>query len=161
LRRFETVWDMSLSPIQIRAAQLLARGLTQQEVATQVGISRRTISRWLSTEEFRNLSFGLVGSSPKNEPEIQLKSHTDDGADYAIGDLVPMAIKTLVDILSNADTRVSDRLKAVSLVGEWAGLTSDFNVALASLRRYGLLLSESEDGTWILHNQREKQIFDE
>jgi transcriptional regulator with XRE-family HTH domain len=152
-----------MTPIQIRAAQLLARGLSQGETATQLGISRRTISRWLCKEEFRNLSFGLLNStSPeKVKPEI-LSRHTDDENEQTdLNSLVPLAIKTLRDILSDQDSRKVDKLRAATLLGEWAGLTSDFNVALASLRRYGLLLSESEDGTWILHDQREKQIFDE
>lgn len=154
---------MSLSPIQIRAARLLAAGHTQEEVGKQVGVSRRTVSRWLTTPEFKNLSFGLVNSSPpaKIQPEIQSTSQRDDEADYELGDLVPLAVKTLADILTDPDARKTDKLKAVSLVGEWAGFTSDFNIALACLRRYGFVLAQSEDGAWILHDQREKPTFDE
>jgi transcriptional regulator with XRE-family HTH domain len=152
-----------MTPIQIRAAQLLARGLSQGETATQLGISRRTISRWLCKEEFRNLSFGLLNSvSPeKVKPEI-LSRHTDDENEHSdLNSLVPLAIKTLRDILIDQDSRKVDKLRAATLLGEWAGLTSDFNVALASLRRYGLVLCESDDGCWTVYDQREKQIFDE
>lgn len=154
---------MNFSPIQIQAARLLAAGQTQEEVGKQVGVSRRTISRWLATEQFKNLSFGLVNSSSpaKIQPEIESAHQTNNEANYALGDLVPLAIKTLRDILIDPDSRKVDKLRAATLLGEWAGLTSDFNVALASLRRYGLVLCESDDGGWILLDQREKQIFNE
>ncbi len=154
---------MNFSPIQIQAARLLAAGQTQEEVGKQVGVSRRTISRWLATEQFKNLSFGLLNStSPeKVKPEI-LSRHTDDeNQEDDLNSLVPLALKTLRDILSDPDSRKVDKLRAATLLGEWAGLTSDFNVALASLRRYGLVLRESDDGNWILLDQREKPIFDE
>ena len=149
-----------MTPIQLRAAQLLASGLTQEEVGKRVGVSRRTIVRWLGIQEFKNLSFGLVSLNPpeKGKVEIPLEK-TETQTNYALSDLVPMAIKTLVDILVDPEARRVDKLKAVSLVGEWAGLTSDFNVALACLRRYGLLICESENGSWILQDQRENPFF--
>jgi len=150
---------MSLSPIQIRAAQLLARGLSQEETGKQVGVSRRTISRWLCKEEFKNLSFGLVNSSSsstKNEAEIQSTSQTNDESSCELSHLVPLAFRTLENILTDPDARKADKLKAATLIGQWGGLTTDFNVALTSLRRYGLVLCHSDDGGWTL-----KQLFDE
>jgi transcriptional regulator with XRE-family HTH domain len=142
---------MSLSPIQIRAAQLLARGLSQEETGKQVGVSRRTISRWLCKEEFKNLSFGLVNSSSsstKNEAEIQSTSQTNDESSCELSHLVPLAFRTLENILTDPDARKADKLKAATLIGQWGGLTTDFNVALTSLRRYGLVLYQSDDGGW-------------
>jgi transcriptional regulator with XRE-family HTH domain len=142
---------MSLSPIQIRAAQLLARGLSQEETGKQVGVSRRTISRWLCKEEFKNLSFGLVNSSSsstKNEAEIQSTSQTNDESSCELSHLVPLAFRTLQNILTDPDARKADKLKAATLIGQWGGLTTDFNVALTSLRRYGLVLYQSDDGGW-------------
>jgi transcriptional regulator with XRE-family HTH domain len=150
---------MSLSPIQIRAAQLLARGLSQEETGKQVGVSRRTISRWLCKEEFKNLSFGLVNSSSsstKNEAEIQSTSQTNDESSCELSHLVPLAFRTLENILTDPDARKADKLKAATLIGQWGGLTTDFNVALTSLRRYGLVLYQSDDGGWTL-----KQLFAE
>ncbi len=142
---------MSLSPIQIRAAQLLARGLSQEETGKQVGVSRRTISRWLCKEEFKNLSFGLVNSSSsstKNEAEIQSTSQTNDESSCELSHLVPLAFRTLENILTDPDARKADKLKAATLIGQWGGLTTDFNAALTSLRRYGLVLCQSDDGGW-------------
>lgn len=137
-----------MTPIQIRAAQLLAGGLTKQEVATQLGLSRRTITRWCATEEFRNLSFGLLNSTSPEKVKSEIPScHTDDeNQEDDLNSLVPLAIKTLRDILSDPDSRKVDKLRAATLLGEWAGLTSDFNVAIANLRRYGLVMSESQHG---------------
>lgn len=154
---------MSFSHVQIKTAQLLASGLTQEETAKRVGISCRTVSRWLCNEEFKNLSFGLVNSSSpaKNEAKIQSTSRTDNESSYELGDLIPLAIRTVVNILTDPDARKADQLKAVSLVGEWAGLTSDFNIAVSTLRRYNLVVYESDEGRWAIHDQREKQTFDE
>jgi transposase len=56
---------MSLSPQQIRAAELLAQGNSQQDVAKSLGVNRKTIQRWLQKEDFKNLSFGLLNRSAR------------------------------------------------------------------------------------------------
>jgi transcriptional regulator with XRE-family HTH domain len=153
---------MSLSPQQIRAAELLAQGKSQQDVATSMGVNRKTIQRWLQKEDFKNLSFGLVNRSPRLQDTPKPQSEKNlPCTNLTPQDLIQEALIAVRDILQNPDSRNSDKLKAATLLGSWAGLTSDFNVALTSLRRYGLVLCESDDGSWILHDQREKQIFDE
>ena len=111
---------MSLTPPQIRAAELLAKGHSQQEVGDAVGVNRRTIVRWLKQEDFRNLSFGLLGRAaqlPKRSPESRKQSN-----DLTPQDLVCDALEAVRDILQDSDSRNCDRLKAASLVGEWSGL---------------------------------------
>ena len=140
---------MSLSPQQIRAAELLSQGNSQQDVATSLGVNRKTIQRWLQKADFKNLSFGLLNRSarlqdtPKPQSEKNLPC-----ADLTAQDLIPDALVAVRDILQNPDSRNSDKLRAATLIGEWGGLTTDFNVALTSLRRYGLVLCQSDDGDW-------------
>jgi transcriptional regulator with XRE-family HTH domain len=115
---------MSLTPQQIRSAELLAKGHSQQEVGDAVGVSRRTVVRWLQREDFRNLSFGLLGravqspqQTPKRSPESRKQSN-----ELTPQDLVGDALEAVRGILQDPDSRNADRLKAASLVGEWTGL---------------------------------------
>jgi transcriptional regulator with XRE-family HTH domain len=115
---------MSLTPPQIRAAELLAKGHSQQEVGDIVGVSRRTIVRWLKQEDFRNLSFGLLGrvaQSPQQAPQRFPESRKQSN-ELTPQDLVCDALEAVRDILQDSDSRNCDRLKAASLVGEWSGL---------------------------------------
>ena len=115
---------MSLTPPQIRAAELLAKGHAQQEVGDIVGVSRRTIVRWLKQEDFRNLSFGLLGrvtQSPQQVPQRSPENRRQTN-DLTPQDLVCDALEAVKDILQDPDSRNCDRLKAASLIGEWAGL---------------------------------------
>lgn len=119
-----TVRDMNFTPTQIRAAELLAKGHPHQEVGDAVGVSRRTILRWLTKEGFRNLSFGLLGratQAPQSQPQRSPESRKQTN-DLTPQDLVGDALEAVRDILQNPDSRNVDRLKAASLVGDWAGL---------------------------------------
>lgn len=151
---------MTLSPNQIKAAELLAQGNSQQDVASSLGLSRKTIWRWLQQENFKNLSFGLVNRPARIQENPKPQSfQTEACINLTPQDLIPDALAVVRDILRNTDCRPADKLKAATLIGHWTGLELDFNVALSALRRYGLVLHES-NGAWMLLDQREKQ-FDE
>lgn len=115
---------MALSPQQIQAAELIARGYSHQEVGDAIGVSRRTILRWLKQQDFRDLSFGLTNRAPQSvhqrASERPVQSIQSD--DLRIEDLVPDALSAVREILRDPDSRNCDRLKAASLVGEWGGL---------------------------------------
>ena len=115
---------MSLTPPQIRAAELLAKGHSQESVGNTVGVSRRTIVRWLKREDFRNLSFGLLGRAaqlpqPSSNPLPESRKQSNV---LTPQDLVGDALEAVQSILQDPDSRNADRLKAAALVGEWAGL---------------------------------------
>lgn len=117
---------MSLSPPQIRAAELLAKGHSHQEVGDAVGVSRRTILRWLKQEDFKNLSYGLVGRAAQSpqpaQPQRSPEKHRQKST-LTPQDLVEDALSAVRDILQNPESRSSDRLKAAALVGEWVGIS--------------------------------------
>ncbi len=115
---------MSLTPQQIRSAELLAKGHSQEAVGNAVGVSRRTIARWLRRDDFRNLSFGLLGrasQSPQQAPQRSPESRKQSN-ELTPQDLVGDALEAVRSILQDSDCRNCDRLKAAALVGEWAGL---------------------------------------
>jgi hypothetical protein len=120
---------MSLEPTQLKAAKLLAKGYSQTETAQSIGVSRRTVVRWLTQPEFKNLCFGLSGEAQpvvKSVNPIDLESQVQVGIksnNLTVEDLVGDALQAVQDVLTNPEARPVDRLKAASLVGEWAGLS--------------------------------------
>lgn len=115
---------MTLTPPQIRAAELLGKGHSQQETADLIGISRRTIVRWLKQEDFKSLCYGLVGRAQSPQPTLQRASECHRQSNSLTPqDLVGDALEAVRDILQNPDSRAADRLKAAALVGDWVGLS--------------------------------------
>jgi uncharacterized protein YerC len=146
LRQNETHRDMGLTPQQVKAVQLLAKGHSQQEVADIVGVSRRTISRWLQSPEFKNLSFGLVNQvvkppSQPTQPQPVKERHSDS---LTPQDLVGDALLAVRDILTDPEARTCDRLKAASLVGDWARLSGDKS-KMAEMEALKILI----DANWV------------
>jgi transcriptional regulator with XRE-family HTH domain len=122
---------MSLTPQQIRSAELLAKGHSQEAVGNTVGVSRRTIARWLRREDFRNLSFGLLGraaQSPQQAPQRSPESRKQSN-ELTPQDLVGDALEAVKSILQDPDSRNADRLKAAALAGQWAGLGNQSKMA--------------------------------
>jgi hypothetical protein len=110
-RQIEThrdIQSMSLTPQQIRSAELLAKGHSQEAVGNIVGVSRRTVARWLKREDFRNLSFGLLGRaaqspqpSPNPSPESRKQSNVLTPQDL-VGDAleaVQVSFKILIRVM--------------------------------------------------------------
>ncbi len=92
---------MSLTPSQIRAAELLSKGHSHQEVGDAVGVSRRTILRWLKQEDFKNLSFGLVGRASQQAPQqAPQRSPERHSGSLTPQDLVPDALAAVQGILT-------------------------------------------------------------
>jgi hypothetical protein len=112
---------MVLSPSQIEAARLLAQGRSHQEVGDAVGVSRRTILRWLKEQDFKNLSYASIGRPP--QPPQRASERRQKVYDPLTPlDLVQDALEAVQDILNDPEVRISDRLKAATLVGQWAAL---------------------------------------
>ena len=115
---------MSLSPQQIRAAELLSKGHSHQAVGESVGVSRRTILRWLKQPDFKNLSYGLVGRSSQPPPQQSPQPSQErrrQSTSLTPEDLVQDALEAVQSILMDSEARTCDRLKAAALVGEWSG----------------------------------------
>jgi hypothetical protein len=115
---------MALTPRQIRAAELLAKGHSQQAVGDQVGVSRRTILRWLKEQDFKNLSYGLAGrgAEPPKKSVCERSPQPRQRNIIKAEDLVPDALGAVQVILQDPDARNADKLKAAALVGQWSGL---------------------------------------
>ena len=131
-----------LTPQQLQAIELLSNGnRTQESVATEVGITRRTIVRWLANPEFQAALAG-VGSNqfvvnsdvidPENavEPEIIKPQKSRFSVRERLNELIPTIIDETEAILKNPDTRTADKLKSAAMLAKWAGLEDRPNNAM-------------------------------
>lgn len=157
---------MSLDPNQVKAARLLAKGQTQTQTASAVGVSRRTIVRWSTLPEFKNLCFGLSAEAPapvakSYPPESPVRVRLQPN-NLTAEDLVPNALQAVQDILTDPDARTSDRLKAASLAAEWAGLSIRGRIhelqAFQVLRDLGFLQKESVELVEIAYSECQQKI---
>jgi transcriptional regulator with XRE-family HTH domain len=130
---------------QQEAAKLLAQGKTQEQVARDIGVTRRTISRWLQVPQFSRLarppvlevrideeSIATVQASVAEVAEEAIATMQASVTEVAeeekisIANLWHTALKTVRDILEDPDSRNLDRLRAAELVTKWIELDGHF-----------------------------------
>lgn len=106
-----------LSSQQLQAASLLAKGSTEAEAAKVAGVTLRTVQRWKLVPEFAQ----IISEVNSRAVEATIEATATDIAEQ-IQALVPKAIGVLHEYLDNPECRASDRLRAVHILGGWAGL---------------------------------------
>ncbi len=147
-----------MSPKQIRAAELLGQGFTQQEIADQIHVSRRTIIRWCQDPSFKNLAYGLR-SRPTHQENIPLRSRIENLSQWNLDDplsrdeahqelrklewQISIAIlqKALVSLENLEFSRVRDLMNSVEIASNLARKSgeiwsSNINAAIDLLKRY-------------------------
>lgn len=113
----------------------LAGGKSQGEAAHEAGISVRTLQRWILVPEtqLRIIALQQEGerarASSKENQQSQQKTcqiqELDEDVPSQIKRLIPLGINCLENILTNEDSRISDRLQAIKLLlNEWQRLQS-------------------------------------
>lgn len=95
----------------------MAEGIPYHEIASQLAVTTRTIERWAvrpnikqSVDQARSKALETI------EEEVSEKYKR------AIEGMIPMALTTLHKTLKSADSRDSDKLRAVQILGKWYGL---------------------------------------
>ena len=92
-----------LSSKQRQAIQSLLAGCTKSQTAAAVGVTPRTLSRWLADPTFR----------------AALTTATDDAlanAAHRLAGTLDDAVTVLTEVMTNKDARDPDRLRAADLV---------------------------------------------
>jgi hypothetical protein len=150
--------EKPLTPKQLQAAKLQASGLNQREVAEAIGVTRRCIEMWNTRKSYRDAVNSLMGtiSLVKKSTQSSLSepvSRSTDVTPESPFDLLPLALKTIQDCLGG-EHRMSDRLKAASMVLTLLGLNQDMNTHIAGLRAYGLNVIHDQDGRFVLVDER-------
>ncbi len=102
---------MSLSPQQLEAIALLGKGTKTSEVASQLGITQRTVQRWLKDDEFAK----AVAEIGRQATQLVVESTSFKEIERA----TESSVKLLTEMIENPELRPSDRLRAVDLVRRW------------------------------------------
>lgn len=111
----------SLTPKQLQAVNLLAKGKTQIEIASLLGISTKTVQRWTRKPEF----IQAIADVQSRAVEKTIEKTAEDISRHSqevIQRLVPKALMVIHEYLNNSSAKGSDRLRAVHIIGSWAGL---------------------------------------
>lgn len=91
---------MNMNAKTFEAARLLYEGSSVPEVAEAVGVSETTLRRWQADTDFKKALCDMAAAS--------------------IGDLVPMAVSTIRDVLEDFQAKPETRLKAAAMVVDYA-----------------------------------------
>jgi transposase len=106
-----------LTPKQLQAVSEIAKGLTPSAISKDIGVSERTIQRWLKLPEFKA---ALAEIQERSTTKVIVEVSDDISA--RIQSVIPKAISTLESYIENPEARGSDRLRACHIIGAWAGL---------------------------------------
>ncbi len=105
---------MSLTLQQLEAIALLGKGAKTSEVSSQLGITQRTVQRWLKDDEFAK----AVGEIGRQATQLVVEATSFD-LFKEIERATEASVKLLTEMIENPDIRPSDRLKAVDIVRRW------------------------------------------
>ncbi len=105
---------MSLSPQQLEAIALLGKGTKTSEVAHQLGITQRTVQRWLKDDEFAT----AVAEIGRQTTRLVVETTSFD-LFKELEQATQSSVALLTEMIENPDIRPSDRLKAVDIVRRW------------------------------------------
>jgi hypothetical protein len=108
---------------QLKAIELLTDGKrSQQSIADEIGVSRRTIVRWLADQEFQEALKGVGTNQFVVNPEVLQPQESPASIRQQLADLMPDVLQVAKGILLDENARTSDRLRACQMIGKWGGL---------------------------------------
>ena len=144
---------MPLSPNQLQALTLIGRGDSPKTVALAIGVSYRTIYRWLMLPEFRDLSeqisnqtksLTVESATESFQKEQQIWQNRRDelrNQEWEISQLLlKKARQALEDLeISGRIQNIANALKIGSELGRVSSelWSSDLNAAISLVRQYG------------------------
>lgn len=118
------------------ALKLYRSGMAQSKIAAKMGISSRTIQRWIRAQTTVPVRIeGMTADKDFTPPTSKMSQKCRDNSDnFDIGLSRRMAIRLLnlseaalgavEGTLTDPDARRADKLRAAALIGDWLGLGS-------------------------------------
>lgn len=144
---------MSLSPNQLQALTLIGRGDSPKSVAAAIGVSSRTIHRWLILPEFRDLMIKISNQTKSLTIESATESFQQEqkiwqerrnelrSQEWELSQLLlKKARQALEDLeISGRIQNIANALKIGSELGRVSSelWSSDLNAAISLVRQYG------------------------
>ena len=95
----------------------MAEGIPYHAIASQLGVTTRTVERWAVRPDIRQSV-----EQARTKALETVEEAVSEKYKRAIEGMIPMALTTLHKTLKSADSRDSDKLRAVQILGKWYGL---------------------------------------
>ncbi len=133
------------------AFSLFARNYTLAEIASELKVSIRTLSRW-------KIDYQKISSQPKTDNTIVLEAQND--LSERLNDLLELAFNTVEEVLSDINARKSDKLKAASMVADWARLGRTSKEELESEKnKFPLEVAQAQENLTNLSDDELKKLY--
>lgn len=131
-----------LKPKQLTCLEMLTSGHSRVEISKKLNISESTIQRWQKLPEFKDALEG-VAFSPVAVTSIEVTSSHRTRRER-LERLLDSSIDVLEEIVKNEESRTSDKIRAIQLIGDWVGIGKlpDYEAALMVLEEMGWLPSD-------------------
>lgn len=118
-------------------------------------------------EELARIAFSnIVNFSSFTDSGVKVKdsSTLPDSVTGAIAEVTSETQETIAGKHTFVNTKVKvklfDKMRAIELAMKYLGMTSDFNCAIATFRKYGLALKQEGDG-WIVEDISKERVVTE
>jgi hypothetical protein len=146
---------------QLKALELLTDSKrSQQSIADEIGVSRRTIVRWLADQEFQAALKGVGTNQFVVNPEVLQPQQSPVSIRQKLNSLAGTVIEQVEAILLNPDARSADKLKAAQLLGKWCGLDASVEASnfAMELIKLGMLDERQTDRVFEASDRYENDI---
>ena len=133
---------------QLQAIELLTDGKrSQQSIADEIGVSRRTIVRWLADQEFQEALKGVGTNQFVVNPEVLQPQQSPVSIRQKLNRLAVTVVEQVEAILTNPESRTADKLKAAQMLGKWCGLDADVEASVFAMEliKLGMLDERQTD----------------
>jgi transcriptional regulator with XRE-family HTH domain len=134
--------------IKQKALNMMAKGMGTSEVAKQLGVSQRTIQRWIKSEGVSNPVMDICDEVVRRVA-VRVDATIGDELKLQALQLLRLSGKSLnclEEIIDNPETRTADRLKACQIVGEWVGFDGRADLLSHTLGKFGLQVAITPTG---------------
>jgi predicted transcriptional regulator len=141
-----------------KALMMMAKGMGTSEVANRLGVSQRTVQRWIKSEGVGNPMTQVCQEVVKNVA-VKVEAVIGDDLQAQAIKLLRLSGKSLdclEQIIDNPDTRTADKLTACKIVGDWVGFQSRDTLLTHTLGKYGLEVAITPEGEKTLQQPAKK-----
>jgi transposase-like protein len=139
---------------------LLAEGRSTAEIAKRLGVSQRTVQRWVKIDGTNPVKEVLdevvksVACSVRADIGSELRSQA-----LQLLRLSGKSLDCLEEILESTETKPADKLKACQIVGDWVGFQSRADLLSHTLEKYGLEVAITPEGDRTLQEQKPRKPY--
>src|SRR4028119_587193 len=146
---------------QLQAIELLSNGKrSQQSIADEVGVTRRTVVRWLADQEFQEALKGVGTNQFVVNPEVLQPQESPVSIRQKLNRLAVTVVEQVEAILTNPESRTADKLKAAQLLGKWCGLDASVESSIFAMEliKVGMLDERQTDRVFEVNDRYETDI---